>query len=427
MMDLFSKLTVRLKIIIAFSIIILSNIIIDTVVIFSLRKISSESGTITTILFLAVIQVIIALLIEVAISRNITNSLSKITKMVESMTKFDFTKKYEVSGNDEFANIQKKIQQAQSSIKELIKVIIENSENMNASSQELSATIEELFEKSEEIDSRITSIASGIQETNAASQEITASIEEFDSNINELSTKAEEGNNNSIKSKERVTVVKTKGAEIISKIEKLYDNKKQKMLSAIEDSKVVENIKVMADTIAGIAEKTNLLALNANIEAARAGEQGKGFAVVAEEVRKLAEQSGQAVSEIQNTILMVQNSFENLSSTSSEILEFMNSSIIPELMFFEKAGEDYLEDSNFVGNMSEEIASMSEELSNAIDQISNATQSVSSAFEKSSEHSEIIKLSIDKNTRAIERVSETFKEQARFAEKLNSLVEKFKV
>ena len=63
----------------------------------------------------------------------------------------------------------------------------------------------------------------------------------------------------------------------------------------------------MADTIGSIAEQTNLLALNAAIEAARAGEQGKGFAVVAEEVRKLAEQSSQAVLSIQDTIVKVQH------------------------------------------------------------------------------------------------------------------------
>ena len=67
--------------------------------------------------------------------------------------------------------------------------------------------------------------------------------------------------------------------------------------------KKTEDITNIVSLVAGIADQTNLLALNASIEAARAGEQGRGFAVVAEEVRKLAEQSQQAVKDINNNLL----------------------------------------------------------------------------------------------------------------------------
>lgn len=85
--------------------------------------------------------------------------------------------------------------------------------------------------------------------------------------------------------------VQEKGKIAADTTESLYKEKRETIIKAIEEGKIVNKIKDMAAAIESIADQTNLLALNAAIEAARAGENGKGFAVVADEVRKLAEQS----------------------------------------------------------------------------------------------------------------------------------------
>lgn len=202
---------------------------------------------------------------------------------------------------------------------------------------------------------------------------------------------------------------------------------KKKMQKAIEDGKVVESIKVMAETIGGIAEQTNLLALNAAIEAARAGEQGKGFAVVAEEVRKLAEQSSDAVINIQDTINKVQLAFNSSINTGSDILEFISKNVEEQFNDYSEVGNKYYNDSNFVSNMSEEIAAMSEEITATVGQVSEAIQNMAQTSQKSSEGAEMIKDSMNETTKAIEQVALTAQGQAELAQKLNEMVQKFKI
>ena len=250
---------------------------------------------------------------------------------------------------------------------------------------------------------------------------------EVDSSINELSSKAMEGSNNSNKAKERATGAKNNSQMAIGEMRTIYAEKRKNMEKVIEDGKVVDSIKVMADTIGSIAEQTNLLALNAAIEAARAGEQGRGFAVVAEEVRKLAEQSADAVINIQDTIVKVQGAFKSSIDTGSDILEFINTQVNEQFNAYEETGNQYYNDSDFVSKMSEEIAAMSEEITAIVGQVSEAIQNMAESSQKSSEKAVTIKESMDETTNAIEQVSLTAQSQAELAQKLNEIVRKFKI
>ncbi|WP_315067008.1 methyl-accepting chemotaxis protein [uncultured Clostridium sp.] len=376
---------------------------------------------------LIVVGLILAIAIGLIISRDINASLLKIEGFAESLAEYDLSKDFQIIRKDEFGKTSAALTKAQQNIKELISMIMGNSQKMNDSSEELSATVEELSAKTEEINNSVTNIVAGIQETSAVTEEVTVSVEEVDSSISELSEKAMEGSDNAVKSKERAMEVEKNGRKAIKEVRDLYSEKRDNMLKAIEDGKVVDNIKVMADTIAEISEQTNLLALNAAIEAARAGEQGKGFAVVAEEVRKLAEESAQAVATIHDTIGKVQEAFKNLSENGEDVLRFINENVDHQFEEFEKVGDQYYRDSDFVSKMSEEIASMSEELTATVGQVSEAMQNVAEASQKSSEHTELIKGSIDETAKAIEQVAITAQNQAEFAQKLNEMVLKFKI
>lgn len=360
----------------------------------------------------------------------IATPLKAAAQNVEVVSRGDFTTVVPetfLKRKDEIGMLARSVNVMQKNLIDLVKEIMEKSQDMSASSEELSATAEELTSKSKQIEESVKRIAGGVQDNSAASEEITASVEEVNSSINELSGKAMEGSNNANEARVRAVDVQSEGKESIEEVRKLNKEKQDKMLKAIEDGKVVSDIKIMADTIASISEQTNLLALNAAIEAARAGEQGKGFAVVAEEVRKLAEQSAEAVTGIQDTIVKVQEAFENLSRNGGEVLEFISYNVDAKFENFEEMGNKYYNDAEFVSKMSEEIASMSEELTATVTQVSEAVQKMAGSAQETGEQTEAINASMNESSKATEQVAITAQSQAELAQELNELVQRFKI
>jgi methyl-accepting chemotaxis protein len=370
---------------------------------------------------------LVILFMSYMLSKNISAPLRKIKEFAQRLSNYDFSTPIEITRKDEFGQTGLALNAAQANVSSLVKAIMENSQDLSAASEELSATVEEISSNAITIDQSVDTIASAMQESSATTEEINASIEEVDSSVNVLSSKAMEGSNNANKSKERSIEVKNNSQKAINETREIYVEKQKNMKKAIEDGKVVDSIKVMAETIGSIAEQTNLLALNAAIEAARAGEQGKGFAVVAEEVRTLAEQSADAVINIQDTIAKVQLAFNSSIDTGRDILEFINTNVHKQFNDYSEVGNKYYNDSNFVSNMSEEIAAMSEEITATVGQVSEAIQNMAETAQKSSEEADMIKDNMYQTTKAIEQVAITVQNQAELAQNLNEMVQKFKL
>lgn len=400
----------------------------------SSTAISQGVAIIKYIITMFVILIIGIVLITIACAQILNKDVSKpigiVSANLKKYAEGDFTGKIPeklLNRTDEIGELFLSLNLMKKNLSDLFENIELCSHDLNSTSSNLSNTVNDITDEFNSISNSTNHILNVVQDTGASSEEISASVEEVDSSINELSSKALDGSNNSGESKERALKVQARGKKAIDKIESMYRQNEQNILQAIEDGKVVEDIKSMSDTVASIAEQTNLLALNAAIEAARAGEQGKGFAVVAEEVRKLAEQSKEAVDGIQSTILKVQKAFKNMSDTGNEILVFMQKEVNPEFQNFKKVGDSYLRDSNFVNKMSEDIAAMSEELTATVDQVSQAVQGMSESSQKSSESAGLIEENIAKTLKRMERISESADNQLQMAEKLNNLINKFKI
>lgn len=374
-----------------------------------------------------VIAVVIGGLLIFSTAMSMIRPLGRIKELADRISRFDISQDIKISINDEFGAIGESLNTAQHNLRDIIKLCNDNTKNVLTLNQELSSTINELCATLENAEDDIEKIDRNAEDNSGTVEEIYASIQEITANMQELSARAESGTVNSSKIKERAESVLKSSKDAIDNTKNVYHEKEKLIRKAIEESKVVEEIKVMAEAIAGIAEQTNLLSLNAAIEAARAGEAGKGFAVVAEEVRQLAEESSSSVITIQNTIERVEAAFKNLSDNSSEILKFIKTNVKDNLNEYGQIGESYSEDGEFISGMSDELSQMSEAVTSSIEQVSIAISHTAKNSEETVKSTHNIKESVSDTTSAMKQTLSSVEKGVKDAQNLSDIINKFVV
>jgi methyl-accepting chemotaxis protein len=344
------------------------------------------------------ISVIIAAGIAIVTRNSIVRPLARVNEMLNTVASGDLSMKLDETGKDEFAQLSKNCNSLIDSLRNLIESIVNRSAQLAAAAEQTSAVTAQSTTAIEEQRNQVEQAASATTEMSSTSQSVLSSANDALGEIKHADDEAE-----------RVKKISAVGRETIEQLADEVESAAQVINQLQQDSASIGGI---LDVIRGIAEQTNLLALNAAIEAARAGEQGRGFAVVADEVRTLASRTQESTSEIQTMI-------EALQTGAGKAVTVMDTGK-------SKATECV--------NQSEEADKALEVITHAVheafdrsSQIATAAEEQSVVAHEISENLESIVTIAEQTTAGSQQTATSSSEVARLAEELQQSVQEFKI
>jgi methyl-accepting chemotaxis protein len=350
-------------------------------------------GSVSAVLL--VVLVLLGGLIRASIVNQLGGEPSEAAAVMERVASGDLTADV---GNPAKGSLLDALGGMVTSLRSLVREVSSSAVTLASNAEQIRHASSEVATAAEHQADATSAMAAAIEELTVSSNHISDSARETETDSREAMALASEGSDRVDQATEAIRKIATTVSDASARIHALEERASQ--------------VSSIANVIKDIAGQTNLLALNAAIEAARAGEQGRGFAVVADEVRKLAERTSTATTEIEQMILGIQGD-------TGGAVEAMNAAL-PEVE----------QGVQLAGHASESLRGIEAGAGRTLERIgevATATREQSTASTSIAQRVEEIAQMVDETTATIRGTAETAHQLEQIAQGLKSQIGRFKV
>ncbi|MDA0155621.1 MULTISPECIES: methyl-accepting chemotaxis protein [Vibrio] len=336
------------------------------------------SAVTDAIQFIALTSLILYIVISIASTMVINRLLYPLQTLSEALTQLaqgrgDLTQRIDITRMDEIGKLAELVNQFLSQMQSMLKGVVEHSHDLNNHAEKANQLATQSSIRVENQQNDINQIATAIHEMSATAAEVASHAELTASASQASATACNDGQEVIQQNRDAITSLATQVEDAANVIRELENN--------------AQSINQILSTIQGIAEQTNLLALNAAIEAARAGEQGRGFAVVADEVRVLSQRTHGSTEEIRVMIDTLQKNTEHAVDSMTTSTQLAENSV----GFAEQAHDSLSKITQAISEINDmalQIASAAEEQRAVSEDISRNTQGIKDASDDLAQQAE---------------------------------------
>ncbi|KJH80890.1 methyl-accepting chemotaxis protein [Stutzerimonas stutzeri] len=350
------------------------------------------------VMAITVLAIVFGVLISALMVRQITRPLDQAVRLAERIGSGDMTGQEIENRNDEFGRLLEAMSKTRRNLQQLIGHIGGITTQLATASEQLSTVTEQT--------------SAGVNSQRQETDQVATAMHEMTATVQEVARNAEEASGAAKRADEQATKGNAVVQRALSQIDHLSNEVNLSAAAMTRLNQETDGISTVLTVINGIAEQTNLLALNAAIEAARAGEAGRGFAVVADEVRSLAQRTQQSTAQIEELIGKLQKGARN----ASGMMDSSSRLAVETVALAREVGHELqsiTETVSVIQAMNLQIATAAEQQSSVAEEINRSVLSVRDVADRSAE--------------AAQETATSTAELAHLGNELQTLISRFKV